>query len=98
LPLKVTKTSKFSELCSFYGAICIVFSSKKQDFVAVFGIAPDKLPHIFEKFYRVPIGNVYDIKGYGLGLFYVKTMVEKHGWRVQEESQSGEGALFPITL
>jgi len=46
----------------------------------------------------VPIGNVYDIKGYGLGLFYVKTMVEKHGWRVQEESQSGEGALFPITL
>jgi signal transduction histidine kinase len=62
------------------------------------GIAPDKLPHIFDKFYRVPTGNVHDVKGYGLGLFYVKTMVEKHGWAIHVTSTRGKGTTFTIEL
>lgn len=62
------------------------------------GIAADKLPHIFDKFYRVPTGDLHDVKGYGLGLFYVKTMVEKHGWSIDASSTKGEGTTFIIKL
>jgi signal transduction histidine kinase len=60
------------------------------------GIAADKLPHIYDKFYRVPTGDLHDVKGYGLGLFYVKTMVEKHGWSIDVSSIKGEGTTFTI--
>jgi signal transduction histidine kinase len=60
------------------------------------GIAADKLPHIYDKFYRVPTGDLHDVKGYGLGLFYVKTMVEKHGWSIDVSSIRGEGTTFTI--
>ena len=62
------------------------------------GIATDKLPHIYDKFYRVPTGDLHDVKGYGLGLFYVKTMVEKHGWSIDVSSVKGEGTTFTIIL
>ena len=62
------------------------------------GIAADKLPHIYDKFYRVPTGDLHDVKGYGLGLFYVKTMVEKHGWSIDVSSVKGEGTTFTIIL
>ena len=62
------------------------------------GIAADKLPHIYDKFYRVPNGDVHDVKGYGLGLFYVKTMVEKHGWSINAMSTKGQGTTFTIEL
>ena len=62
------------------------------------GIAADKLPHIFDKFYRVPTGDQHDVKGYGLGLFYVKTMVEKHGWSIDVSSTKGKGTSFTILL
>ena len=60
------------------------------------GIAADKLPHIYDKFYRVPTGDLHDVKGYGLGLFYVKTMVEKHGWSIDVSSIKREGTTFTI--
>ena len=60
------------------------------------GIAADKLPHIYDKFYRVPTGDLHDVKGYGLGLFYVKTMIEKHGWSIDVSSTKGEGTTFTI--
>ena len=62
------------------------------------GISADKLPHIYDKFYRVPTGDRHDVKGYGLGLFYVKTMVEKHGWSIVASSVKGEGTTFTIQL
>ncbi|MDR1003901.1 MAG: HAMP domain-containing histidine kinase [Prevotellaceae bacterium] len=62
------------------------------------GIPADKLPHIFEKFYRVPTGNVHNVKGYGLGLYYVKTMAEQHGWSVGVKSEGGKGSEFSLTL
>ena len=62
------------------------------------GIAPDKLPHIYDKFYRVPTGDVHNVKGYGLGLFYVKTMVEKHGWSINVTSTKGKGTTFTIDM
>jgi len=62
------------------------------------GIPSDKLPHIYDKFYRVPHGDRHDVKGYGLGLFYVKMMVEKHGWGIGVTSAMGEGTTFTIRL
>lgn len=60
------------------------------------GIAHDKLPYIFDKFYRVTDGNKYSVKGYGLGLFYVKSLMEKMGGSVSVESELGVGTRFTL--
>lgn len=62
------------------------------------GIAAERLPYIFDKFYRVPHGNMHEVKGYGLGLYYVKTMTEKLGGEVTVESRPGQGTTFRLTL
>ena len=62
------------------------------------GIPHDKQRHVFDKFYRVPTGNLHDVKGYGLGLYYVKTMTEKHGGTVEVKSEPGRGSEFTIKL
>lgn len=62
------------------------------------GIPAEYLRHIFDKFYRLPSSRQSKVKGYGIGLFYVKTMVEKHGGTVAVESAPGKGSCFIITL
>lgn len=62
------------------------------------GIAHDKLPYIFDKFYRVTNGNKYSVKGYGLGLFYVKSLMEKMKGSVAVESELGKGTIFRLNI
>jgi two-component system phosphate regulon sensor histidine kinase PhoR len=62
------------------------------------GIAPEHQKKIFEKFYRIPMGDLHAVKGFGLGLSYVKQIIEAHRGEVSVESRKGKGTKFIILL
>jgi two-component system phosphate regulon sensor histidine kinase PhoR len=62
------------------------------------GIDPRFREKVFQKFFRVPTGNVHDVKGFGLGLTYVKKIIEMHGGTIELYSEVGIGTRFTITL
>jgi two-component system phosphate regulon sensor histidine kinase PhoR len=62
------------------------------------GIRKEHLKKIFDKLYRIPTGNLHNVKGFGLGLSYVKAIAELHGWDINVKSKFGEGSEFTLVI
>ena len=62
------------------------------------GISKEQQGKVFQKFYRVPTGNVHNVKGFGLGLFYVRSICQAHGWKLSLDSEEGEGTTINILM
>jgi two-component system, OmpR family, phosphate regulon sensor histidine kinase PhoR len=62
------------------------------------GIPVEHIKKIFNKFYRVPTGNLHNVKGFGLGLNFVEQIVKAHKWQISVESEYGKGTTFTIII
>jgi len=86
------------------GAQIKIISAQTEDGVELFvkdngvGIPKEYIGKVFERLFRVPTGNVHDVKGFGLGLSYVKTVIERHGGHIYVESEADQGSTFVLKL
>lgn len=62
------------------------------------GISKEHLGKVFDKFFRVPTGNVHNVKGFGLGLFYVKNIIKAHDWSIKIDSKVDQGTTFTVSI
>jgi two-component system, OmpR family, phosphate regulon sensor histidine kinase PhoR len=62
------------------------------------GIAPEYKSKVFKKFYRIPTGNVHNVKGFGIGLSYVQQIIKAHKWKIDLQSEVGHGSEFKILI
>ena len=62
------------------------------------GIEKEYQNKVFDKFYRIPTNNIHNVKGFGLGLAYIKTIIELHGGTIKLDSKKHLGTTFTITL
>ena len=60
------------------------------------GMSREEQKHVFEKFYRVPTGDQHDVKGFGIGLNYVRKMIKQHNGKIQLKSEPKSGSTFRI--
>ncbi len=62
------------------------------------GIKKDDLPYLFQKFYRVSTGDIHNVKGFGIGLYYVKRICDEHGFELSVESEYKKGTIVRILV
>jgi two-component system, OmpR family, phosphate regulon sensor histidine kinase PhoR len=62
------------------------------------GIARIHQKRVFQKFYRIPTANVHDVKGFGLGLFYVKSICDAHHWKIRLDPSPVRGTTFILEI
>lgn len=90
----------FDNSIKYSGDNVIISVTGNHDGISVrdngIGIPAKSIPYLFNKFYRVPHGNRQDVRGYGIGLYYVKSITDKLGWSIYVKSIEGEGSVFTI--
>jgi two-component system phosphate regulon sensor histidine kinase PhoR len=89
--------------CTVDPEIQIKLDETKQHYIIAFddngiGIPKEYRKQIFKRFYRIPTGNVHDVKGFGLGLDYVQKIAQRHEWKINMIESSRKGSTFILQI